>query len=167
MYELHEYLKDYKEMTGLNTHYHCKYEFGVHKPSVGNLFIPNLTMGGKLKVLYWYIITKANYRIYYVYDKDKLVHTSYCISKIYKFPFMKKGDYIIGPCNTHIDYRGNGIYKHVINKIVNNLKKQDNSIYMVIRSGNEYSRKGAYSCNFKVVKSLTKSKLLKIYNVIN
>ncbi len=67
------------------------------------------------------VYSRWKYKIIIVIDKknnNEICHSSFLIPKIYKFPFLKKGDYEIGPCQTATLYRGKGIYPEVLKYIL-------------------------------------------------
>ena len=67
---------------------------------------------------YWNIVTLGKARVYVVYDKRMIIHTSFVIRGIEKFPFLKSKDIEIGPCWTHPSYRGRNIYPAVLTEII-------------------------------------------------
>lgn len=97
--------------------------------------------------LYISILTKNKTKIYFALDKDrKIIHTSYTICKNFKYPFINKGEIVIGPCNTEESARGKGIYPFVLNYIVNNTNNK--SYYLIIRPENTSSIHGAKKAGF-------------------
>lgn len=142
MFELYKINKsDYSD---INTSYSevekSNYSLSIFEPSIIK-FSLNENKKKKMLDLYFYLITLGGVKIYYIKYKDKIVHTSYCMNKSYKFPFMKKGDIHIGPCNTDQSHRGRGLYPYVLSKIIEQHKNKD--IYLIIDSMNIASKKGA------------------------
>lgn len=70
-----------------------------------------------LNNIYWWFVTGGRYRIWCVYDGKEIIHTSYVVPSCFKFPFLKKGEFEIGPCYTKSEYRGQGIYPSVLQRI--------------------------------------------------
>ena len=71
--------------------------------------------GNILIHIIWFVFTLGKYFIVYIMDENKnIIHHSYALPKFFKFPFMQKDDIQIGPCWTHKDYRGKGIYPFVL-----------------------------------------------------
>lgn len=145
-----------------------KLELGVFKPSIFRMCLPNLspTFKNKITNLYWYFITFGRFRIYYVKAKEKIIHTSYCAPKCYKFPFMSRGDLHIGPCATDSKYRGKGIYPYVLTRIIKDYAKQNISFYMIIEANNIPSQRGVFKVGFIKTMALRKSGLLKVYKIV-
>jgi hypothetical protein len=67
--------------------------------------------------LLWYLTTLGRFSILVLLDKDLVVHYSYITPKVFRFPFMGGKDQQIGPCVTHSDYRGKGIFTNVLKLI--------------------------------------------------
>ena len=107
------------------------------------------------------MLTLNKTKVYFVTDKNnKIVHTSYTIRKNFKYPFMKKNEILVGPCNTVKEYRGRGIYPYVLNYII---RKTDNkSYYLIIKSENSSSINGAKKAGFSLTpRKIKKTKILK------
>ena len=68
--------------------------------------------------LFWNLATFGKVKVYTVYDDNKRIHTSYVVRGREKFPFLGKSDIEIGPCWTHPDYRGRGLYPMVLSSII-------------------------------------------------
>ncbi|MBE5747095.1 MAG: hypothetical protein E7352_02840 [Clostridiales bacterium] len=71
---------------------------------------------GRLSNLYWWLISKKLY-ICEIADKEtgEVMHYTYVMKKSYKFPFMKKDDYMVGPSVTDEKFRGRGLLGRGIN----------------------------------------------------
>jgi hypothetical protein len=65
----------------------------------------------------WYLFSKGNFCILVLIEDNLVVHYSYLTPKVFRFPFMKKGDVQVGPCVTHVSYRGKGIFSRVLELI--------------------------------------------------
>ncbi len=142
----------------------------IFVPSVfGKLYISNEIKQFKktLVRIYFTIMTFGKAKIFYVTsDSDtKVIHTSYVFSRCFKFPFLGKKDFIIGPCFTHPDFRGKGIYPMVLDYIVNLLGEKDTKFYMVVDSENTPSIKGIEKAGFERCGEIFKTKILKRYYI--
>ena len=108
----------------------------------------------------WFrLISVGNLTIYYTTGPDNIItHTSYVIGKCFKFPFMKKGDYEIGPCFTHPQYRGQGIYPAVLRFITETISTKGD-FYMLVKPANKSSIRGIEKAGFTRVGNTVKTKL--------
>jgi len=100
--------------------------------------------------LRWCFKTIGKAKVYYCLhnEKEKVVHTSYVIPKCSKFPFMKNGDFQIGPCQTKKEARGKGLYPKVLNYIVNDIGHEKTDFYMIVNDNNPASVKGITKAGF-------------------
>ena len=139
------------------------YNIEKFKPSFKNGFF-NHDEKKKLKDfiirLYYFIISKKILYIYYVYDGNTIVHTSYVMGKNYKFKFMKNNDLFIGPCNTKSEYRGKSIYPYILNFISN---EYNSNCYVLIRKENTASIRGIVKSNYIFLRFSQKNNIFKIY----
>lgn len=95
----------------------------------------------------WHLITLGKYKKIVVLNKDNsVVHTSCVIGKCFKFPFLSKSSAEIGPCNTHLDFRGRGIYPMVLNYIRSMGAYTD--YYMLVKTDNTSSIRGIEKAGF-------------------
>jgi len=102
-----------------------------------------------LSRLWLWLITFGHIKIFYVRNQaGALMHTSCVTSKCYKFPFMTKTDYQIGPCVTYPDFRGKGIYPIVLKHIVSTMSNGKSSFYMLVEEKNAASIKGIEKAGF-------------------
>lgn len=92
------------------------YKIKIYHPRLGKL---NNHTHFKIIYLFWYFFTIGRYIIYYVYDEnDRIIHFSHVMPNFFKYAFIQQQNSIhIGPCWTHENYRGKGIYPAVLNKI--------------------------------------------------
>ncbi|MHC1775881.1 MAG: GNAT family N-acetyltransferase [Lentimicrobium sp.] len=90
------------------------YKLIMYKPNILNL---SQFGTSSLVNLLWYITTFGRFSILVLLDKDVVVHYSYITPKVFRFPFMGRRDQQIGPCVTHPDYRGKGIFTNVLKLI--------------------------------------------------
>jgi len=90
------------------------YKLYIYKPKLLNL---NKYGDGSFVNLLWYLTTMGRFSILILMDNETVVHYSYITPKVFRFPFMGKKDQQIGPCVTHADYRGKGIFTSVLKLI--------------------------------------------------
>lgn len=67
--------------------------------------------------LFWFLFSLGHYTVLVLMDDKTVVHYSYLTPKVFRFPFMKKGDVQVGPCVTHASYRGQGVFSQVLSLI--------------------------------------------------
>ncbi len=77
----------------------------------------------------WYLFSLGNFKVLVLLDGQIVVHYSYVTPKIYRFPFMKKGDIQVGPCVTHKSYRGQGVFTKVLELIPSLYPGRDRTIW--------------------------------------
>ena len=118
-----------------------------------------LSLKTKLMRMYFHIITKGNFEIYFVEDNGEIVHTSYVLGKCFKFKFMKKNDIEIGPCYTEKTHRGKGLYSETLHTICYERKPLMTNIYIFVDENNVPSIKGIEKSNFEFVGFLKKCNL--------
>lgn len=113
----------------------------------------------------WYfgMITGWRYRIYYLLDKDQIVHTSFVVPRCHKFPFLGKMDYEIGPCVTKEAYRRRGSYCYMLDNITNEAEYGKSMFYMIVKATNEPSVKGIEKAGFCRCGYIKRDGFLKIY----
>lgn len=143
----------------------CRVE--VLKPSFLHLTIGTETVNFSLLLsrLYFWFISSGKYRIFYLMDGDNLVHSSYVVPKCYKFPFLEKGDYEIGPCITSGDYRRRGVYSYMLQLIATNPDFENADFYMIVRSDNIPSIKGIEKAGFQRCGTVKKTRVLRKFRL--
>lgn len=158
-------LNDFKQNKTVSS---TQYEIKSKHINLCSLSLPNekISFSQKLIRAYFSLITFGKFWVYYACDENRIVHTSYLLGKCYKFPFMKKGDYEIGPCVTDKEFRGKGIYPSVITRIICDMQNTANTLYMICEENNAPSIKGITKAGFKkesysLVKTSTKRYLKK------
>ena len=92
------------------------------------------------------LITNGKLCIYCAENENEIIHTAYVIPACWKFPFMKRGEYEIGPCETLPEYRGRGIYPTVLKKIVSDYK--NTTFHMLVAENNSSSIRGVEKAGF-------------------
>lgn len=90
------------------------YKLLRYKPGLGNFGNYGLS---PLVNLFWFLFSSGNFSVLLLMDNKTVVHYSYLTPKVFRFPFMKKGDVQVGPCVTHESYRGKGIFSKVLSLI--------------------------------------------------
>lgn len=123
----------------------------------------HIGFSAKLVRLYFWVITFGKYRIYYLLDNDRVVHTSYLVPKCSKFPFMGKNDLEIGPCFTEEQYRRKGGYAYMLERITTSAEYENAHFYMIVRDTNLPSVKGIEKSGFERCGTIVRTKLLKRY----
>ena len=113
------------------------------------------------------LLTCGKARIYYLRQNDKLVHTSYVIPKCYKFSYLGKEDYQIGPCYTYLEYRGKGYYPLMLRHICKSEGSEKTVFYMTVDENNIASIKGIEKAGLIRRGSIRVTKLTKRYVLEN
>lgn len=110
------------------------------------------------------IIARGRMSIFYVKSQDnRILHTSYLIPRCYKFPFMKKNDFEIGPCNTDMSARRKGFYFQTLYTITTDKRLCGSDFYMLVNDQNIPSIKGIEKAGFVKVGYAKKTRILKRY----
>ena len=147
MYYLYKYVCDeIKQIEEEN-----QYKIKVMHPTLLKLVLPNEKTDFKQLIMraYFYLITLGKFYIYYAVSKDnEIVHTSFVLGRCYKFKFLQKGEYEIGPCITKKEYRGRGIYPAVLKRIINEKNIDIKTLYIFCHIGNIPSIKGILKAGF-------------------
>lgn len=120
-------------------------------PSPRGWFIPGKGRTKKTALVrfYFWLISLGRAKIFYLKSEDgKPVHTSCVLPNCYKFPFMKKGEYEIGPCFTAETTRGKGYYGIVLNHITHNRQFENACFYMLVEESNAPSIRGIKKARF-------------------
>ena len=115
--------------------------------------------------LMFQIATFGKARLYCYRQNGALVHTSYVIPKCYKFPFLSKYDYEIGPCFTYPQFRGKGYYPQMLKYICSNIGTEKTVFYMIVDANNIPSIKGIEKAAFQRCGNIKKTKIMKRYKV--
>ena len=115
--------------------------------------------------LLWNIATMGKAKIYAVYDGEKRVHTSYVVHGNEKFRFLHNKDIEIGPCWTHDEYRGRGIYPAVLSYIIKEELAEGGTAYMIIHEKNKASQHGVAKVGFRKTGFNVKRDALKRYSI--
>lgn len=144
MYEVYELKKKDIAMCHTTSPYT---ELLIEKPSVdvfGN------SLKGRVISLFWRIITFGKGKVYTIRDdRGVVIHYSCVFPRCYKFPFLKKRDFEVGPCFTAREYRGKGLYPYVLMQIAKQELLEDNGLYLMINTENEASIRGVKKAGFK------------------
>ena len=83
------------------------------------------------------------------------------MGKTFKFPFLNKGEFEIGPCFTLPKFRGRGVYPSVLIYILE--KNKNSKFYMIVHKNNIPSIRGIEKSGFVFEKLIGKTKFLKVY----
>ena len=114
---------------------------------------------------FWFLFSRKKYNIYYLVHQGRIVHLSHVISKNPKFAFMGPEDFEIGPCWTHPDYRGQGIYSVVLSRIAGDFQGKADRLFIFAENENVASLKGISRSGFKFLGSGKKSGIFGIYRI--
>lgn len=136
------------------------FEGGQTAPWVVESYVPTVKMWIQGRAtrnqLLWRLVSLNQCRIYVVKNADgEIIHSSIRVGKCPKFPFLKKGEYEIGPCETAPDWRGKGIYPTVLQHI---LKESRATCYMIVREDNASSIRGIEKSGFLKIGFVEKGK---------
>lgn len=116
-----------------------------------------------VRVIYWLISYGKATLVYLQSENGDVAHHSYVIPKCFKFRFLKKDDFEIGPCFTYEEYRGQGLYGKVLNYIAIAFGNDKSDFYILVREANKESIAGVEKTIFKLDGYADKTKKLKIY----
>lgn len=139
-------------------------KFGIWRPSFCNWRVPGecRSLRAILQKIYFMVLSAGRFQVAYVLSDDgELVHTSYIIGSRFKFRFMTKQDFEIGPCYTKEKFRGQGIYPSVL-RVITSL--YDVNFYMNVDESNVPSIRGIEKAGFSYVGHSIKTRFLKIYH---
>ena len=133
----------------------------------GGLILQGENKSFKLRVVrcLFQIITFGKAKVYCCRQNGELVHTSYVIPKCFKFPFMGKWDYEIGPCFTYPKFRGKGVYPQMLKYISSNVGAENSIFYMIVDETNLPSIKGIEKAGFQKCGTIKVSRFLKRYQL--
>lgn len=123
-------------------------------------------LSGRKNAILWNVATMGKVKAYTVYDNGKMIHSSYVVWGSEKFRFLKKGDIEIGPCWTHPDYRGLGIYPAVLSYIIQKELAGEGTAYMIILDSNEASQHGVAKAGFCKTGDCVEKSFLKRYRIV-
>ncbi|MFB6340430.1 hypothetical protein ACE1ET_01850 [Saccharicrinis sp. FJH62] len=132
------------------------YEYFVYRP---RLFQLKLHEGNKYVFLFWYIFTFGKYFIVYVQHKNEIVHSSVCLPKFFKFPFMNAHDLEIGPCWTSPNHRGKALYPATLIFIIKEFSGIYSKLYIMSGINNIASQKGIEKAGFSLIGYVFKTKI--------
>lgn len=148
-----KYLYQYKVSRHVNeVKENSTVKYDIFTPSIRErrYILPNETVSIKTILVRFrlHCMTFGKLKIFYVSVDDKLVHTSYVVPKCYKFDFLGKNDYEIGPCFTYPEYRGQGIYPNILRTICQQIGSDDTTFYMIVDEENKPSIRGIEKAGF-------------------
>ena len=155
VYEL--YSTDVEHFTPCNTKTNSNFEIKCEKITA--------KLSGWKNAIQWNIAAMGKVKAYTVYANGEMIHLSYVVCGREKFRFLKKGDIEIGPCWTHPDYRGQGIYPVVLSHIVQK-ELAGGTAYMLIHETNEASRRGVAKAGFCKTGDYVEKDFLKRYRIV-
>lgn len=118
-----------------------------------------------LHAILWNIATLGKVKVYVVYKDSVMVHRSLVVRGSEKFKFLKKTDIEIGPCWTHPEYRGLGLYPTVLSIIMQRELKAEGVAYMIVRNSNQKSLRGIAKVGFQSAGKYVQVDIFKRYTV--
>lgn len=137
----------------------------VFTPTIGRFAVPGERISIKawlVRASFW-LMTGGKFRIFYIRQNGEIAHTSCVIPGCFKFPFLGKGEYSIGPCVTKPEFRGRGLYGKALRSITTHPMYQDGVFYMSVNEHNAPSIRGIEKAGFRQVGKIRKMKILKRY----
>lgn len=143
------------------------FEIKTFAPLPWRLYLPGERKSWKTSLvrLYFQAMTFGKARLFYVLDEasGKTAHASYVVPKCFKFPFLGKNDYAIGPCVTAREFRGRGLYPATLKRVIDSMGTADSVFYMVVSDDNAPSVRGIEKAGFERCGSIRKSGIFKRY----
>lgn len=136
------------------------------RPTLFNCYLhgENRNIKTFLARMFFQTVTFGKAKIFYVANNDdEIMHTSYVIPGCFKFPFMRKNDYEIGPCFTYPEFRGKEIYPKVLRYICKNIGNESTRFFMIVSINNISSIRGIEKAGFNKFGFVDKSRVLKRY----
>lgn len=100
-------------------------------------------------------------RLAHVEDDFGRVHSSFVVPHNFKFPFLGKKDFEIGPCYTRNDCRGIGIYPDVLKYICSSIGDEGSRFFMLVSPENKSSIRGIEKAGFKLTGKVRRSDRLR------
>lgn len=140
----------------------------VFTPKIfGGLFLPSEKKCVKAFLVraMFAILTFGKAKIFYVCESGEVAHTSYVVPRCLKFPFLKKGDFEIGPCHTEVSHRGKGLYPMALNAIVHSAGSKGTEFYMIVDESNAASIRGIEKAGFTRCGTVKVNRLTKHYQI--
>lgn len=151
MYRLYRVTNDEKKMCDTS----CE-----HNVILTSYISPSICEGGLrgiIMALYWNIVSRYKGRVYFIKnEKNEIVHSSIVLRKCRKFNFLSASDVVIGPCKTHISYRGMNIYPYVLNYIISEEVADGGYAYIIVDDRNSSSLNGIKKVGFAEYKPVIK-----------
>lgn len=143
----------------------------VFIPALSCLFLrgEHPSLKGVLSRFCLTVMARGRLRIFYLRSPDgRLAHTSCVVPKCFKFPFLEKGDFEIGPCLTYPPFRKQGLYVKVLRHIVRVVGKEMDRMahcYMFVNEDNTASIKGIERAGFSRIGIMEQSRWFKVYRL--
>ena len=150
----------YKHMKSELIEIDARFNYFFFKPSLFNL---KLHEGSLIIYIFWYIFTFGRYKIFYIFENQKMVHFSNVLPKIFKYSFMRKEDIQIANSYTDPLFRGNKLYPFALSIIAE--EYADNAVWVGSRSDNSASLSGIKKAGYILISKVYKSMFLGIYRL--
>jgi len=137
-------------------------------PKIYNLCMPSERIDAKSLFIRFVfcVMTFGKFKIFGVKSAlGEVVHTSYVIPKCVKFPFLKKGEFEVGPCYTAPEFRRQGAYVKALTYITTHKQFENACFYMIVNEVNSASVKGIENAGFQKTGTVSKTRFLKRYYI--
>ena len=162
------YCKEPMEQGNVNLNQHS-WKILEYTPSLKQVFLTGeaKTIKTALVRLYFQIMTYGKAKlICAINDCGEVMHTSYLVPRCFKFCFLDKNDFEVGPCYTNPNFRGKGIYPAVLDYICSNYGNKKTMFYMIVDDNNVSSIRGIEKAGFRICGRVKKSYLFKRYHLL-
>ena len=140
------------------------YKLIRYKPGLGNF--SNYNLSSTVNLL-WFLFSLGNFSVLILLDDEIVVHYSYLAPKVFRFPFMKRGDVQIGPCVTHESYRGKGIFSKVLELIPSLYSGRKNTIWTYTTEDDIAAQKAFKNAGYSFITFANMSLRTKIVKLSN
>jgi predicted GNAT family acetyltransferase len=114
----------------------------------------------------WTFFSIGRFKEYRILYNSKIIAYAQIMPKIFIFAFMTKEGLHIGPCWTHPDFRGQGLFPYLLQKICKDYKDKAEGFYIFTTHDNTSSQRGIKKAGGEMFASGYKTRF-GIYKVIN
>ena len=138
------------------------------RPTLFKLFYKGerLSMAKIAFRLLYSLLSSRGIWIFCAIKNGTVAHSSVVMTKSLKYPDITEKDYVIGPCETYVEYRGQGLYGYVLKTIMNELGTDDTNFYMIVNENNPSSIRGIEKAGFDLCGSVSTSGIIKKYTFV-
>jgi RimJ/RimL family protein N-acetyltransferase len=97
-----------------------------------------------IHTILWIFFSLGKFREYRILYKSRIIAYAQIVPRIFIFNFMdkKKNGLHIGPCWTHTDFRGQGLYPYLLKRIITDYKNEIENFYIFTSIDNTASQRG-------------------------